>query len=99
MILIDSIKIKADIKSDDDAILITTKKYNIKNARNIKIVKKSIDARKKDNIQYIFSIALNCDNEDILIKKNKNISGRTSWIQPAMFNSAKVAQVHFLMVS
>ena len=91
MILIDSIKIKADIKSDDDAILITTKKYNIKNARDIKIVKKSIDARKKDNIQYIFSIALNCDNEDILIKKNKNISK----YEPLKYNiPSKVSKDH-----
>ena len=91
MILIDSIKIKADIKSDDDAILITTKKYNIKNARYIKIVKKSIDARKKDNIQYIFSIALNCDNEDILIKKNKNISK----YEPLKYNiPSKVSKDH-----
>ena len=91
MILIDSIKIKADIKSDDDAILIITKKYNIKNARNIKIVKKSIDARKKDNIQYIFSIALNCDNEDILIKKNKNISK----YEPLKYNiPSKVSKDH-----
>ena len=91
MILIDSIKIKADIKSDDDAILITTKKYNIKNARDIKIVKKSIDARKKDNIQYIFSITLNCDNEDILIKKNKNISK----YEPLKYNiPSKVSKDH-----
>ncbi len=91
MILIDSIKIKADIKSDDDAILITTKKYNVKNARDIKIVKKSIDARKKDNIQYIFSIALNCDNEDILIKKNKNISK----YEPLKYNiPSKVSKDH-----
>ncbi|MBP5564497.1 MAG: NAD(P)/FAD-dependent oxidoreductase, partial [Lachnospiraceae bacterium] len=91
MILIDSIKIKTDIKSDDDAILITTKKYNIKNARNIKIVKKSIDARKKDNIQYIFSIALNCENEDILIKKNKNISK----YEPLKYNiPSKVSKDH-----
>ncbi len=91
MILIDSIKIKADIKSDDDAILITTKKYNVKNARDIKIVKKSIDARKKDNIQYIYSIALNCDNEDILIKKNKNISK----YEPLKYNiPSKVSKNH-----
>ena len=91
MILIDSIKIKANIKSDDDAILITTKKYNVKNARDIKIVKKSIDARKKDNIQYIFSIVLNCDNEDILIKKNKNISK----YEPLKYNiPSKVSKDH-----
>ena len=74
MIIIDSIKIKADIKSDEEAISFTLKKYDIKNASDIKIVKKSVDARKKDNILYIYSIALKCDKEDILIKKNNNIS-------------------------
>lgn len=74
MILIDSIKIKADIKSDDDAIRAVIKKYNLRNCSDIKIVKKSVDARNKDNILYIYSIAFRCENEDILVKKNKNIS-------------------------
>ena len=90
MILIDSIKIKADIKSDEEAISFTLKKYDIKNASNIKIVKKSVDARKKDNILYIYSIALKCDKEDILIKKNNNISK----YEPLKYNIPSVNDIN-----
>ncbi len=50
------------------------KKYNLKTIKDFKIVRQSVDARKKDDIHYVYTVDLATDNEDKLIKKNKNIS-------------------------
>lgn len=55
-----------------------SKKYNIRNVRSFRIVKQSVDARKKDDIHYVYTVDISADNEDKLIKKNKNISNISS---------------------
>ena len=74
MIRISNIKIYEDI-SDDKVIHITLNKYKIKQEDIIlcKISKKSVDARKKDDVHYSYSIDLKLKNENKLLK-NKNIS-------------------------
>ena len=74
MIRISNIKIYEDI-SDDKVINIALNKYKIKQEDIIlcKISKKSVDARKKDDVHYSYSIDLKFKNENKLLK-NKNIS-------------------------
>ncbi len=50
------------------------KKYNIAKINDFKIVKQSVDARKKTDIHYVYTVDVSVDNEDKLIRKNKNIS-------------------------
>ena len=61
--------------SDDESVLfdVITKKYGIKNIRQFEISKKSIDARKKNDIHYVYAVDLCADNEDSLIRKYRNI--------------------------
>ena len=74
MIRISNIKIYEDI-SDDKVINIALNKYKIKQEDIIlcNISKKSVDARKKDDVHYSYSIDLKLKNENKLLR-NKNIS-------------------------
>lgn len=70
MIRLKDIKIKEDI-SNEDILKLACKKYKIKieDIINWHIYKKSIDARKKDNIFYNYTIDVECKNE----KNIKNV--------------------------
>lgn len=74
MIRINNIKIYDDI-SDEEVFNIVIKKYKILKENIIKwyISKKSIDARKKDDVHYSYSIDMDVKNEKHLLKY-KNIS-------------------------
>ena len=52
----------------------TAKKYKLGNIKDFRIVKQSIDARKKDDVHYVYTVDVSVDNESKLIKKHKNIS-------------------------
>ena len=47
-------------------------RHDIPSAKKIKLVKKSIDARKKNDIRYVYSVDLCADNEERILKKYKN---------------------------
>ena len=47
-------------------------KCNINDIKEINISKKSLDARLKPQIYYIYEIDINIDNEEIILKRNKN---------------------------
>ena len=74
MIKISNIKIYEDI-SDDKVINLVLNKYKIKKENIIvcNISKKSIDARKKDDVHYSYSIDLKLKKENNLLKF-KNVS-------------------------
>lgn len=74
MIRISNIKICDDI-SDDSVLNIVIKKYKLLKAdiNEWHISKKSIDARKKDDVHYSYSIDINIKDEEKYLK-NKNIS-------------------------
>lgn len=74
MIRISNIKIYENI-SDDEVFNIVVKKYKIlkENVINWHISKKSIDARKKDDVHYSYSIDINIKDDEKYLK-NKNIS-------------------------
>ena len=66
---------------EDDINLLkekAAKKLNIstKDIENFKILRESIDARKKDNIKFNYSVELSCKKEERLVNrcKNKDIS-------------------------
>ncbi len=46
----------------------------IKDIKTASLYKKSVDARKKDNIKFCCSVLLECENEAAILKKNKNAS-------------------------
>lgn len=46
----------------------------IKDIKTASLYKKSVDARKKDNIKFCCSVLLECENEATILKKNKNAS-------------------------
>ncbi len=74
MIRVSNIKIYEDI-SDEEVFNLVVKKYKIltENVREWHISKKSIDARKKDDVHYSYSIDIDIKNEDKFLKY-KNIS-------------------------
>lgn len=50
------------------------KQYKLNSVKYFKIIKKSVDARKKNDINFVYTVDLHTDNEEKLIKKFKNIS-------------------------
>jgi uncharacterized FAD-dependent dehydrogenase len=77
-----SIRIKNLLLSIDDDIntlkIKASKKMRISESsiKDFKILKESIDARKKDDIKLSYSVLLECDNEETIVKKcnDKEIS-------------------------
>lgn len=74
MIRISNIKIYEDI-SDEEVFNFVVKKFKISNdnVNEWHISKKSIDARKKDDVHYSYSIDIDIKNEDKFLKE-KNVS-------------------------
>ncbi len=75
MIKIDSIKLSA--KKNTDLSDFVLNKYNIRQqVSDFRILKKSVDARDKEDIKFIYSVSLSCDKkeEERLTKKYSNIS-------------------------
>ena len=75
MIRINNIKIRKNI-SNEEVLDIAINKHHISKSDilNWHISKKSIDARKKDDVHYNFAIDLKLENEDYYINKYKNIA-------------------------
>lgn len=69
-------QIKVPIDKDNDNFLLTAiskiLKVNIKDLSNLTIVKKSLDARKKDNVHYVYEIDIKVSSEDKILKKIKS---------------------------
>ena len=64
----------SNIKVPLDGDIYEKVKKEIPGAKNVKITKKSIDARKKSDVHYVYTVDLCADNELLLVKKNKNIT-------------------------
>ena len=84
MIRISNIKIYENI-SDEDVLIEVIKKYKILKAdiKDWHISKKSIDARKKNDVHFSYSIDMSLKNEDKLLK-NKNVSKIEKIVLPEM---------------
>ena len=75
MIRLNQIKLTKDEKEDKLKIKAASKlKIPVNDIKSLKIVKKSIDARKKDNIFNSYSLDIKADNEDKILKKCKEAS-------------------------
>lgn len=72
MIRISDIRLGLD-EEENDLFEKIRRKYNLKNVSGFEISKKSVDARKKNDIHYVYAVDLNAGNEDELVKKYKNI--------------------------
>ena len=59
-------------KSDLEKKIYTTLKISSSDLLTWHIEKKSLDARKKPNLFYVYTIAANVQNEKRIIKKNQN---------------------------
>ena len=72
MIRIRQVKVPV-LKDNHDFILKKIcKLLNVKEVINYKIIKKSIDARDKNNIMFVYEFDVNCLNEDIILNKVEN---------------------------
>ncbi len=68
--------IKMSIEDDDEKLkekVANILKISSKNFKSFKIHKKSLDAREKDNIKYVYSVNITCENENKYLKI-KNVS-------------------------
>lgn len=74
MIRVRQVKVDIDKKSKNEIVRKTALKLKIKenDILDLKIVKESIDARKKDNIQYVYEVDINVLNEIKILNKNKS---------------------------
>ncbi len=73
MLRLSNIKIDADIKPTTELLKSKAEKLLKTKVKSIKIAKKSIDARNKNKVQYLFSIDVDVDNEKKFLK-HKNVS-------------------------
>lgn len=73
MIRLSNIKIPADITPTEDILKARAEKILKSQIKNISIAKKSIDARDKRNVFYLFSIDIDINNENRYLKY-KNVS-------------------------
>lgn len=69
MLRITNIKLPPDF-SEDTLLELIQKKYGIKNIKKIRIAKKSIDARRKNDVHYVYAVDIETDNERQYIRKN-----------------------------
>lgn len=67
--------IKYPIEAPEENIIeYTARKYKISGITDARIIKKSIDARKKDDIHYVYTIDIAAQGERKLLKRIKNAS-------------------------
>lgn len=78
MIRINNIKAPLDF---DDSFLLDTASKQLKISRRyikkVSLARKSVDARKKDNICFNLAIYVECDNENAILEKHKNAQNIT----------------------
>ena len=72
MIRIRQIKINLDSKQDIKDKVSKILHININEIKSLKINKKSLDARKKDNLFYVYEVDIEVENEKKLLRKYKS---------------------------
>ena len=72
MIRIRQIKINLDSKQDIKDKVSKLLHINVDEIKNLKINKKSLDARKKDNLFYVYEVDIEVENEKKLLRKYKS---------------------------
>lgn len=74
MLRIRQIKIPLNKDNDEFLLLAISKILSVdkKDLSDLVIIKKSLDARKKDNVHYVYEVDIKVNNEDKILKKQKN---------------------------
>ncbi len=76
MIRISNIRYPVDKPETELEDFVTTE-YGLRNVTSFALAKKSIDARKKSDVHYVYSVLISCAEEARLIRIHKNISAHT----------------------
>ena len=72
MILINNVNLPLD--TDFSHLKSVMEGYLKTPLKSAKLYKKSVDARKKDNVHFCCSVLVQADNEQLVLRKNKNAS-------------------------
>ena len=74
MIRVRQVKVRIEKNSEEELKkqLALMLKVNVTDILNIKIGKKSLDARKKNEVYYVYEVDVEVDNEKIILNKNKS---------------------------
>lgn len=81
MLRITNIKLPPDV-TEDSLPEIINKKYGIKNIKKLRLAKKSVDARRKNDVHYVYSVDIETDNEKQYIGKNVFLHKEIKYIFP-----------------
>ncbi|MDO5398346.1 MAG: FAD-dependent oxidoreductase [bacterium] len=79
MLRITNIKLPPDM-SEDILPEIIRKKYGIKNIKQLRLAKKSVDARRKNDVHYVYAVDIETDNEKQYIGKNVSLHEEIEYI-------------------
>lgn len=88
MLRISNIKLPVT-ESEETLSEIVRQTYKIKNLKSFKISKKSIDARKKDNVFFVYSVDVETENDSKYIGKNAVIVDEEKYTFPECVNKNK----------
>ena len=74
MIRVRQVKININDDNRDNLVKVISKKIRVSvdEVKDIEIVKRSLDARYKPELFYIYEVDVCVDNEDGILKKNRN---------------------------
>ena len=89
MLRISNIKLSVT-ESEEKLLEIVKKSYKIKEVKSFRISKKSIDARKKDNVFFVYSVDVKTDNDRKYTGKNAVIVEEKKYIFPECKNKNKI---------
>lgn len=81
MIRITNIKLSPDISESDLPGLIQNK-YGIKKIRSFKIAKKSVDARRKNDVHYVYAVDVETDDDKKYLGKNITLHEEKEYVFP-----------------
>lgn len=72
MIRVRQVKIRVENDNESELFRCISKKIKVNGIKNIRIIKKSLDARFKPDLYYIYEVDVDIDNEEEVLRRNKN---------------------------
>lgn len=72
MIRLRQVKLSVNAKDELKKKCANRLNINIKNIKSLKIIKRSLDARKKPNLFYVYEVDIDVENEEYILKNNKD---------------------------
>lgn len=74
MIRVSQIKVEVTLNQNVEIKKKLLKRLRVNNIIDYKIIRRSIDARDKNMIFYVYEVDVNVDNEDVILKYNKDLN-------------------------